>query len=175
MAWPIADACFRPLPAPVVAQMLVGLRRRTRLPEHFVLAVTHLHHSKNLSVLLEGYAHLPDAVRAQLPLVVSCHLDAGQLSSLQESVAAFGLDDDVVTTGLVSNDELAALYNAATMLVHPSRYEGFGLPVLEAMQVGTPVVTTTASSLPEVAGDAALLVDDDDLAVDAVGRFRRLA
>ena len=162
MAWPIADPVFRPLPPALVAQMLVGLRRRTRLPEHFVLAVSHLHHSKNLSALLEGYARLPTSVRAQLPLVVSCHLDAGQLHALQESVAGLGLEDDVLTTGLVSNDELAALYNAATMLVHPSRYEGFGLPVLEAMQVGTPVVTTTASSLPEVAGDAALLVDPDD-------------
>ena len=162
MAWPIADPVFRPLPPALVAQMLVGLRRRTRLPEHFVLAVTHLHHSKNLSVLLEGYALLPTTVRAQLPLVVSCHLEPGQLAALRENVARLRLEDDVLTTGLVSNDEMAALYNAATMLVHPSRYEGFGLPVLEAMQAGTPVVTTTASSLPEVAGDAAVLLDPDD-------------
>jgi len=162
MAWPIADPCFRPLDGGIVAQILRGLRRRARLPEHFALAVSHLHHSKNLAVLLDGYAAMPTALRTQLPLVVSCHLNDSQLRSLRGTVATLGLDDDVILTGLVSNDELAALYNAATMVVHPSRYEGFGLPVLEAMQSGTPVVTTTASSLPEVAGDAAVLVDPDD-------------
>jgi hypothetical protein len=74
----------------------------------------------------------------------------------------------------VTDEELCALYNQATLLAHPSRYEGFGLPVVEAMRCGTPVVTTTASSLPEVAGDAALLVDPEDPAALA-GAIARLA
>jgi glycosyltransferase involved in cell wall biosynthesis len=66
------------------------------------------------------------------------------------------------TLGFVSDDELAALYRSAAVLVMPSTYEGFGLPVLEAMQLGTPVICTRGSSLPEVAGDAAAWVDPDD-------------
>jgi glycosyltransferase involved in cell wall biosynthesis len=68
----------------------------------------------------------------------------------------------VIVTHSVSNEELNALYNSALMVVQPSRYEGFGYPVVEAMRCGTPVITTTTSSLPEIAGDAAVLVDPDD-------------
>jgi alpha-1,3-rhamnosyl/mannosyltransferase len=64
--------------------------------------------------------------------------------------------------GHVPDDDLVLLYNAAAVLAHPSRFEGFGLTVLEAMACGTPVVCSTAASLPEVAGDAALLVPTDD-------------
>ena len=67
-----------------------------------------------------------------------------------------------VPVGFVSDEELAALYRSASVLVMPSTYEGFGLPVLEAMQLGTPVISTRASSLPEVGGDAALYIDPDD-------------
>lgn len=73
--------------------------------------------------------------------------------------AALGLEKDVVVTGRVSNEEKALLYSAATAFVFPSLYEGFGIPVLEAMACGAPVITSNVSSLPEVAGDAALLVD----------------
>ena len=67
-----------------------------------------------------------------------------------------------MTLGFVSDEELAALYRAAEMLIMPSTYEGFGLPVLEAMQFGTPVICARASSLPEVAGEAAMQIDPDD-------------
>ncbi|MEA2685157.1 MAG: hypothetical protein QOE93_352 [Actinomycetota bacterium] len=167
LVWPLADPCFRPMDRALVDQILYGLRRRAGVPEHFVLAVSHLHHSKNLGVLLDGYARLPATVRAQLPLVVACHFDENGVRTIRALIDKLDLDADVILTGLVSNSELAALYNAATMLVHPSRYEGFGLPVLEAMQAGTPVITTTASSLPEVAGDAAVLVDSEDPAAFA--------
>src|SRR5207249_1876390 len=72
----------------------------------------------------------------------------------------------VVFTGGIAEEEKAALLSAATVFAFPSVYEGFGLPVLEAMACGTPVLTSTSSSLPEVAGDAALLVDPLD--VDAI-------
>jgi glycosyltransferase involved in cell wall biosynthesis len=78
-------------------------------------------------------------------------------------VTELGLQDVVRFTGFVSDDELPALYNAATLLALPSRYEGFGLPVLEAMACGTPVVCSNTSSLPEVAGQAALLVSPEDV------------
>jgi len=163
VAWPVADARFRPMAAEDVQDALLTLRRRARVPESFALSVTHLHHSKNLLGLLRAYAVLPRGLRGQLPLVVACHFDEFSEATVRRLAHDLGIGDDVVLTGLVSNAELAALYNAATMVVHPSRYEGFGLPLVEAMQSGTPVVTTTASALPEVAGDAALLVDPDDV------------
>ena len=78
--------------------------------------------------------------------------------------AEAGIADDIVMTGVVSDTELCGLYNRATVVVHPSRYEGFGLPIVEAMACGAPVVTTTSSSMPEAAGDAGILVDPDDVA-----------
>ena len=68
----------------------------------------------------------------------------------------------ILLTGFVPDQDLAALYAGATVFVYPSLYEGFGLPVLEAMQCGTPVITSRTSSMPEVAGDAAVLVDPMD-------------
>ena len=82
------------------------------------------------------------------------------------------LDGRLYFTGWVSKPDLVALYRGAALLAFPSLYEGFGLPVLEAMACGTPVVTANTTSLPEVAGDAALMVDptDDAALVEAVGR-----
>jgi glycosyltransferase involved in cell wall biosynthesis len=87
--------------------------------------------------------------------------DRGLESELREQARLVGLTDRVEFAGHVARGELAALYRGAACLVFPSRYEGFGLPVLEAMASGTPVVATRSSSIPEVAGDAAVLVDGE--------------
>jgi len=79
-------------------------------------------------------------------------------------VEALGLGHRVRFPGYVAKDDLPGLYAGARVVAYPSRYEGFGLPVLEAMRCGAPVVTTNVSSMPEVAGDAAVLVDPDDVA-----------
>jgi glycosyltransferase involved in cell wall biosynthesis len=173
VGWPVADACFRPLSPAAAGAALEPLRRRVRLPDRFVVTVSHFHHTKNLHTLLHAYSLLSPAVRAELPLVVCCHLDSREAELLGRMIARFGVADCVVATGRVSDEELAALYNAAVLAVHPSRYEGFGLPVAEAMSCGTAVVTTTSSSLPEVAGDAAVLVDADDATAmaDSIGRL----
>ncbi|MDQ3896402.1 MAG: glycosyltransferase, partial [Actinomycetota bacterium] len=162
VAYPVAEPCFRPMRPHEVERATEDLRRRVPLPARYVLTVSHLHHTKNLNTLLRGYALVPPGVRRELPLVVCCHLEEHGLAYVRHVAAGLGIADDVVLTGLVSDDELAALYNGATVVVHPSRYEGFGLPVIEAMHCGTPVVTTNASSLPEVAGEAAVLVDPDN-------------
>ncbi len=88
-------------------------------------------------------------------------------------VEALGLNDRVVFTGYTADDDKAPLLSGALALVYPSLYEGFGLPVLEAMACGVPVLTSNASSLPEVAGSAALLVDplDVDAITDAMSRL----
>ncbi|MGH2718917.1 MAG: glycosyltransferase, partial [Actinomycetota bacterium] len=166
-AWPVPDEVFRPLPAHQLGKLLTVLASRVRIPERFVLTVSHLHHSKNLGTLLAGYAELPATLRTVLPLVVCCHLDPPGVAALRARASRLGIGDDVVITGHVSDLELAALYNQATLVVHPSRLEGFGYPVAEAMACGTAVVTTTAPALPEVAGDAAVLVDPEDPAAFA--------
>ena len=82
--------------------------------------------------------------------------------SLFTQVTRLGLIEDVLFTGYVPNEELPWWYRAAALFVFPSLFEGFGLPVLEAMACGTPTITSSVSSLPEVAGDAAILVDPND-------------
>ncbi len=139
---------------PDVARMAVdGLR----IPEEFILCVGNLQPRKNLSRLLLAYASLR-AEGIDLPLVV-----VGQKAWLYEEifdvVRRNGLQDSVVFTGFVTDDQLVALYNLARVFVYPSLFEGFGLPVLEAFACGAPTLTSTTSSLPEVAGNAALLVD----------------
>jgi glycosyltransferase involved in cell wall biosynthesis len=93
--------------------------------------------------------------------------DRGLEAELRQRARTLGLGDRVEFAGHVPREDLAALYRGAETLVFPSRYEGFGLPVLEAMASGTPVVATPSSSIPEVAGDAALLVEPDAEALAA--------
>lgn len=161
-AWPMPDAVFRPLPDHLLRKLGIAMASRLRLPERYVLTVTDPHHSKNLGTLLHGYAQLPASLRTELPLVVCCHLSHEGRATVRALAEEVGIEDDIVTTGVVSDEELCVLYNRATMLVHPSRYEGFGLPIAEAMACGAPVVTTDVSSMPEVAGDAAIQVQPDD-------------
>jgi glycosyltransferase involved in cell wall biosynthesis len=101
--------------------------------------------------------------------------DKGAAGEARRAVARLGLNGRVEFSGHVEKPALAALYRGARALVFPSRYEGFGLPVLEAMASGTPVVATTAGAIPEVAGDAAVLVDPGDPIALAGGIERALA
>jgi glycosyltransferase involved in cell wall biosynthesis len=80
-----------------------------------------------------------------------------------EEIQKLNLQDDVIFPGYVPDDDLVKFYNAADLLVYPSLYEGFGLPPLEAMACGTPVITSNTSSLPEVVGDAGIMVDPVDI------------
>src|SRR5579864_766493 len=162
VAYPIADPCFRVLAAGEPASLLADLRRRCPLPDDFVLCATHLHHAKNLHTFLRAYALLPPAWRRRHPLVIVGDLDLGGRQALDGWTFEMGIQHDVVVPGFVAEQELVALYNAAHMFVHPSRYEGFGLPVLEAMRCGVPVIAGNAAALPEVVGDAGLLVEPED-------------
>src|SRR5437764_15068040 len=101
--------------------------------------------------------------------------DKGSGAEARRAASRLGLNGRVEFAGHVEKQELAELYRGAACLVFPSRYEGFGLPALEAMASGTPVVATAAGALPEVAGDAAVLVDERDPAALAGGIERALA
>lgn len=136
---------------------LERVRRDYGLVQPYVLAVGNLQPRKNFLRLIEAFAVLRrDGVAAQLVI-------AGQArwrhSALQQRVTEMGLAGDVIFAGYVADADLPVLYSGAAAFAYPSLYEGFGLPVLEAMTCGAPVVTSNTSSLPEVAGDAALLVD----------------
>lgn len=126
----------------------------------YVLCVAGPDPTKNVLTLVEAFARLPRDLRAAHDLVLTG--DFRRRPDLLERVQQTGLAPQTRFTGVVSDEELAALYQRAALFVFPSRYEGFGFPVLEAMACGCPVVSSNASSLPEVVGEAALLVDPSD-------------
>ena len=134
---------FRPLPAAEVA----AFRRRKGLPERFWLFVGTLEPRKNLVTLIDACARL--SPRLPLVLAGAQGWDHGQIHAAAERL---GPDGSVYFPGFLPAEELALWYNAAEVFVYPSLYEGFGMPVLEAMACGTPVIVADASSLPEVAG-----------------------
>lgn len=147
--------------APIADAEVARVRETYGLHRPYILSVATLHPHKNLDTLIEAFAALraTSDTATQLALV---GLQGEAATALREKVRAAGLAGEVVLTGWVPDADLPALYRGAKVFVLPSRYEGFGIPVLEAMASGVPVITTTAASLPEVAGDAALLFDPND-------------
>jgi len=146
---------------PIERDRVQEFRRLKNLPDKFLLYLGTLEPRKNLAMLVRAFAQLkheyPEAV-----LVL-----AGGIGWLVDEVFAAiescGVKESVVLPGYVPAAEKALWYAAATAFVFPSRYEGFGLPPLEAMACGTPVITSNAASLPEVVGEAGLLIAPDDV------------
>jgi glycosyltransferase involved in cell wall biosynthesis len=155
------DDSFHPLPADEVTQF----RAARHLPESFLLYLGTLEPRKNIDGLLRAYALWREQAGHAPPLVIAGG-KGWYYAQIFELVEALALTGQVIFPGYVSQAELPLWYNAATAFVYPSHFEGFGLPVLEAMACGTPVITSTASSLPEVAGPngAACLINPADTA-----------
>jgi len=127
----------------------------------YILYVGSIQARKNLVRLLEAYAQVCNwSQNWKLVIVGAAHW---KYSSVFETLERLKLTANVHFTGYAAESDLPALYNGASLFVFPSLYEGFGLPVLEAMACGTPVITSNCSSLPEVAGDAAILVNPTDI------------
>lgn len=134
-----------------------------RISEPYLLHVGDLHERRNLRTVLSSLLDLRrrHADSRPLPRLVCAGVDRGVGAALKAAAAAD--PDALVLTGAVPEDVLLNLYRGAMLLVYPSLYEGFGLPVLEAMQCGTPVAAANAASVPEVAGDGGVILDPLDV------------
>lgn len=157
--------------------LVLDTRRRYGLGDRpYLLSLSTIEPRKNLAHLIRCFARLTSDLprRDELQLVL-VGATGWKTAGVFEALAAEAhLTGRIVLTGYVPDADLAGLYAGTDAFVYPSRYEGFGLPVLEAMQCGVPVVTTTGGALPEVVGDAALVVgpDDGDALIDAMRRAR---
>jgi glycosyltransferase involved in cell wall biosynthesis len=170
VVYPGLDESLTRVDAP---EAIAAAKTRYGIGGDYLLYLGTLQPRKNLVRLVEAFARLQSST-ADLQIVL-----AGKKGWLYDDLFArvetLGLKDRVLFTGYVADDDKAALLSGALALVYPSLYEGFGLPVLEAMACGTPVLTSNVSSLPEVAGDAAFLVDPLDVGAMAEGMSRLIS
>jgi len=149
-----SEASFTPQSADTIAEV----KKRLGLPERYLLFVSRWEKYKGLPVLIQAYEQL----RGEFPDLglVICGKPDDQNPEVAEAVnAAKARNSKVITPGFVSDQDLITLYSGTAAYVHPSWYEGFGIMILEAFAAGAPVVTSNVSSLPEVLGDAGLLID----------------
>jgi glycosyltransferase involved in cell wall biosynthesis len=156
-------------------QRIAAARERYGIaPAPYLLYIGTVQPRKNLARLIDAFAQVAKESAALLQLVI-----AGKQGWLTQAIERraheHGIAEQVCFTGYVADADLPALLSGALAFVFPSLYEGFGMPVLEAMACGVPVLTSTTSSLPEVAGDAALLVDPHDTQAIAQGITRLVA
>ena len=149
-------------------EAVVRLRARYQLHDEFVLYAGNVKPHKNLERLIEAFDLVRKRGLDHLKLVLIGD-EISKYASLRRAVHRYGLHKYVRFLGYLPEETLAVMYRLAGVFVFPSLYEGFGLPPLEAMASGTPVVTSNVSSLPEVAGDAAVLVDPYDASAIADG------
>jgi glycosyltransferase involved in cell wall biosynthesis len=147
------DHKFTPIADP---ERLAHVRTKYHLPDRFILHVGTIEPRKNLPLLFEVTAQTKEHI-----------VVAGKLGWLTDPILAkvkeLGIEERVTFTGFIDDDDLPALISSANVLAMPSKYEGFGLPVLEALACGTPVVASNAASLPEVGGDAVLYAWPEDV------------
>src|SRR5262247_186903 len=160
-------------PRPDLPNESQEIRSRYGISRDFLLAVGSLQPRKNLIRLIRAYAKLRGERADFAPQLVIVGRRLWLTHEIFDEVKRSRWAGDVILTGYVADEDLPALYRAARAFVYPSLFEGFGLPPLEAMACGTPVVTSDVSSLPEVTGAAALLVDplDVDALADAIRRL----
>jgi glycosyltransferase involved in cell wall biosynthesis len=151
---------------PLPAQQVAAFRQRKGLPARFWLFLGTLEPRKNLPTLLQAYAALPP--RERLPLILAGGKGWGY-DDIFAAIERYKLVNAVTFPGFIPAEELPLWYNSAEAFIYPSVFEGFGLPVLEALACGTPVLVSDVSSLPEVVGDAGLRLPPHDVEVWTAG------
>ncbi|MFH1390646.1 MAG: glycosyltransferase family 1 protein [Candidatus Margulisiibacteriota bacterium] len=140
------------------AALLTAVKERYRLPEKFILFVGTIEPRKNVRRLIEAYFCLPAEIKRTRQLVL-CGQKGWGFAELKDWLDRQPEKKTVRFLDYVESRDLPLLYNLAELFIYPSLYEGFGLPILEAMSCGVPVITSNVSSMPEVAGEAAVLID----------------
>lgn len=162
-----ADAHFKPVEISLDAER--ELRGKYGLDKPFVMYTGGIDHRKNIEGLIRAFSCLPADVCASHQLAIVCSVQPASREALEKLAAESGLTrNEVVLTGFVPDEDLLALYNLCTLFIFPSWHEGFGLPALEAMRCGAPVIGANTSSIPEVIGwDEALFDPHSD---DAIAR-----
>jgi glycosyltransferase involved in cell wall biosynthesis len=129
---------------------------------------------KNVAGLMQAFARLPPELRRRFQILIIGKTQTGEVDKLRRTARHFGLEqEEVVYGGYIDDDELARLYNICRAFVFPSFYEGFGLPALEAMQCGAPVIASNSTSIPEVVGSTAALFDPNSID-DFVDKLHRV-
>lgn len=167
-----ANPSFVPLP---IAETRREITAKYGIPETYIFSVGTIEPRKNITGLLQAFACLRDKYGLAQPVGLAIAGSKGWLyEETLETVRTLKLNDSVFFLGRVSDSDLHKLYVGARCHVHPAYYEGFGLPPLEAMACGTPTIVSNVSSLPEVVGDAALLVNPRDTEEIAVAMHRLL-
>lgn len=142
------------------------VRKKYNLPDNFILYVGNLEPRKNVPTLVRAYNTLLKRTGCDYKLVLAGGRKKG-FNEIEHLIKQLHIEDKVLMTGYVELDDIPYLYNLADVFTYVSKFEGFGLPPLEAMQCGTPVIVSNVSSLPEVVGDAGILVDplnDEEIA-----------
>ena len=168
--YPGVDETFRPL-EPVASRAY--LSAKYRIPNEFILAPGGLAPNKNVHGLLHAVAKLRQK-GIDHSLVCTGHAHPRELNEIKKTIEKLNLTREVILTGHVPVADLPKFYNASAAMAYVSTYEGFGLPILEAMSCGVPVVASERASIPEVAGESTLLVNPEDSAAIADALYRAL-
>lgn len=142
-------------------ERIAAFRRKRDVPDRIILFVGTIEPRKNVGTLIRAYARLKEKGTVEHKLVIGGS-KGWMFEPLFSLIEGLGLSEEIIFPGFLSPQELPLWYNAADLFVYPSLYEGFGLPPLEAMACGTPVVTSNVSALPEVVGKAGIMVDPHD-------------
>ncbi|HWG42018.1 MAG TPA: glycosyltransferase family 1 protein [Gemmataceae bacterium] len=153
------DPLFAPLSPSEQAAGAALVRKRFNLDREFILHIGALDHRKNLLGAIRAFAALPAKCRAALDLAVVCRLKPAEKAAVEEMARASGVSSSVKLICSANDQDLRTLYATCRLFFFPSLYEGLGLPVLEALHCGAPVVTSDCSSLPEYAGPVSWLGD----------------
>ncbi|MDI6784944.1 MAG: glycosyltransferase family 1 protein, partial [bacterium] len=145
--------------APVAKNQVEIVKRKYALADEYMLTVGTIEPRKNLLTLLQAYSLLRKEGACSGVKLVIVGQKGWLYTNIKQVIYEHRIEDDVIFLGFIEDTDLPAIYTGARFFVYPSLYEGFGLPTLEAMSCGTPVITSNSSSLPEVVGNAGILVD----------------